>query len=113
MTDRRPLTPLSEAERTARLAELGLGPDLLKINLTHAERTAAMDPGLPPASPTGTPLIPATGLVLKVAGLIVALAGVVLVSDFWPGTGLDEKIAGAVVALGTVLGIASPGVRKP
>lgn len=108
MPDRRPIHPLPEPERAKRLAEMGLGQDLIPLNATPAERTAALE-----TSPTGTPIIPATGIALKVAGLIVALAGVVLVSDFWPGTGLDEKIAGAVVALGTVLGIASPGVRKP
>ena len=108
MPDRLPLHPLPEPERAKRLAEMGLGLDRLPLNLTPAERkAAAME-----TSPTGTPLIPATGLALKIATLIVALAAVVAVSDFFPATGMDERIAGGVVAIGALLGIASPGVRR-
>ena len=67
----------------------------------------------PTTSPTGTPVIAGTGMFLKIAAAIVAVAGIFLVSDFFPNTGIDEKIAGAIVTIGSVLGITSPGVRKP
>jgi hypothetical protein len=78
--------------------------------------TQPMEPQMPEAvpttSPTGTPVIAATGLLLKLATVAVAIAGVALVSDFFPATNLDEKISGAVVSLGALLGIVSPGIRK-
>jgi hypothetical protein len=66
----------------------------------------------PPVSPTGTPVIIGTGLLLKVAAAVVGIAGIFLASDFFPATHWDETIAGAIVTLGAMLGIASPGIRK-
>ena len=109
MSDRHPLYPLSEAERVKRLADMGLGPDLVPLNATAAERQAAMEPT---TSPTGTPIIPATSVVWKIAVAVVGLAGVFLASDFFPSSSWDERIAGAIVSLGAMVGIASPGVRK-
>jgi len=89
---------------------------LLPLTLTAEERQAAMEPINPgpivTVSPTGTPVINGTGLVLKLAAAFVGLAAIVLVSDFFPSTNIDEKIAGAIVAIGSMFGIVSPGVRK-
>jgi hypothetical protein len=111
--------PLVHRELTPEEAKR-LNPDLTPIDATPAERIAAgvipihpkEKPMEPVVSPTGTPVISGQAIITKIAIVIVALAGVALVSDFFPATTIDEKIAGAIVALGSALGIASPGVRK-
>lgn len=120
MTVRQPIRPASPEERRRILDNLGLDDDRLPKGSTAAERLAAqpvtkeslaMPETQPVTSPTGEPIIP-TGTLLKIAAAVVALAAVALAQDFFPNTQVDEKIASAIIALGTVLGIASPGIRK-
>lgn len=120
MTDsiRRPLVEIPEAERRERLAALGVDLDRLPHSLNAEERKAAMEPGqppvaVPPVSPTGAPVIPASSILWKLAIALVGLAAIIQQADFFPATTLDETIAGAIVSLGALLGIVSPGIRKP
>lgn len=119
MTDRTPLHWMSEAARVAALKAQGLGSDLLPLDLTTDERKAAqmdtpvINPGpITTVSPTGTPIFNGTGLLLKLAAAVVGLAGIFLANDFFPATHVDETIASVIITVGTMLGIASPGVRK-
>jgi hypothetical protein len=67
-----------------------------------------------PASPTGIALLPQA--VIRVATVVIGLAAVgipiftTLLPAPWAVTGL--AICSSIVGLGTVLGIASPGVRQ-
>ena len=110
MTGRIPHSPLPEAERLARLAQDGLGGDLLPLNLTAPERLAAqMD--TPAVSPTGIALLNPTGWLFKALGILLVVAGAVAIKqpDLFPATELDQQIA---VVLMAVLGYISPGARK-
>lgn len=61
-----------------------------------------------PVSPTGTPVLPPH--VALWAAVAVALATAI---QFIPGVPpVVLAIAGVVISLGTILGIASPGIRK-
>lgn len=114
-TGRLPHRPLVKDPATVASIRKALGVDEnnLPLNLTPQEREAAQEPSMSvDTSPTGAAVISGQALFLKVAAAVVAVAGIVLVSDFFPATNIDEKIAGAIVALGSVLGIASPGVRR-
>ncbi len=78
------------------------------LPITEKESTK-MDPiNAPVPSPTGTPVL-STKFVPWMVG-IVGLAGVAL--TVLPEHTIGYKIALGVVALGSLLGIASPGMRK-
>lgn len=117
---RRPIIALHGAAKAAKQKALGLDADNLPLELSDAERLAAqpvtpeqMTMSQTPAeiSPTGKPVI-GTGLLLKVAAIVVALAGTAYEANFFPDTQVDEKIAMAIITIGAILGIASPGIRK-
>jgi hypothetical protein len=95
-----------------------LSPDLTPINATPEERRAANaaiteeNPMEPVVSPTGTPIVAGTSILLKVAAVLVAIAGAAITMDLFPESKLDEKVFGLIIAVGAALGIYSPGVRK-
>lgn len=99
-------------------ASLSLNEGNVRTNLSPAElealerSEAVTDPNIAPASPTGVPVISGQANFLKIAALIVGLAGLLLPLDVFPQSQVDEKVLGGIIAIGTVLGIASPGVRK-
>jgi hypothetical protein len=67
-----------------------------------------VNPAVPAASPTGTPVLPPQ--VATWASVVVALAAVLpLVPGLPP---VVTTVCGVLEALGAALGIASPGVRK-
>ncbi len=72
--------------------------------------TAAPTP--PPASPTGTPVLPPSWAKWLVP--IVVIAGFVAGAPAmgFPVPPMVAAVAGLVVSLGAALGVASPGVRK-
>ena len=78
------------------------------------EGVAPMPPNDAPVSPTGAAVIDGKGVALKIAAFVVLLAGAVAIKqpDLFPGTELDQHIAQIIVTIGTVIGIASPGLRK-
>lgn len=102
------------AEELVRIQEPShLPPETLELERLAKERSEAVtDPMIPATSPTGIAVINGSAVFLKVAAVIVGIAWVVSVSDFFPGTTMDEKIASGVLTLGALLGIASPGIRK-
>jgi hypothetical protein len=114
---RRPIPTLTPQERRRRLAERGLGEDLLPLNLSPMERQAMTDPNAPQPQSATTPT-PAAGAVLK-QGWVQALtvvgvvaAGALAASEAgvlppWVGA-----VSQAVIGLLAAVGIASPGIRK-
>lgn len=122
MSDRHPLVPNPELAAKIR-RDFKVGDDNLPLNLTPEEREAAQraeavtEPNIQlppdvPVSPNGAAVINGSAIALKVAAVLVGIAGAMLVQDFFPQTQVDEKIAGAVIAIGSMLGIASPGLRR-
>lgn len=87
------------------------GTRLGQVSVANAET----DKQLAPVSPTGTPWIPPgfipwLALVVAVAGSVLALPTMVAGLVLPPAL---VAICTLVVTLGTVLGIASPGARRP
>jgi hypothetical protein len=76
------------------------------LHLTPKQEDALADPIA--VSPTGTPVIPQVAV--RVAAAVVGIAGV-LMTTLPPHT-VGFRLCAGIVALGTMLGIASPGVRK-
>lgn len=109
---RQPLRPPSPEERAARLAALGLGEDLLPLNLTPMERQAMSDTPTPPVSqPAAGAIIQQNHLqVLTVVGVLAAAAIAASESGVLPSW--VAQAGHAVVAVLAVFGIASPGIRK-
>lgn len=117
---RRPIIALHGAAKAAKQKELGVDADNNPLGLSDAEKAAAqpvtpeqMHMSQTPAeiSPTGKPVV-GTGLVLKIAAVIVALAAIAYEANFFPDTTVDEKVATAIISIGAILGIASPGIRR-
>lgn len=112
---RQPLRPPSPEERAARLAALGLGEDLLPLNLSPMERNAMSD--TPTPTPAHAPQ-PAAGAiiqqshlqVLTVVGVLAAAAIAASESGVLPPW--VAQAGHAVVAVLAVFGIASPGIRR-
>lgn len=98
------------------LARAGRVPPSLTLVAPTGDPTAegvamsdvSLDSTLPATSPTGIPAIPPKA-VPYLLGVVSAAA---YVAQSYPGT-LPGKVAGVIVALAGLLGIASPGLRKP
>ena len=116
---RKPLRPLPELEQAKRLAELGLGADLLPVNLTPQERLAAT------MADTPTPVVPSPGaggwvppgwfplaaaMFLGVGGALAAALAAPVVT---PLALVGAVLAGSVAGLSTFLGLKSAGPRQP
>ncbi len=109
----KPFRPFSEADRAKVLASMGLGTDLLPLNLTEAERLAAQSPGLP-APRRSTMEVTRSGVFTSEFWLASLMSVIVLpaLAYFIATGGPLETIASTLAASSPVLALVVPLAAK-